>query len=695
MHEDIWAGSGNFGPCIEFFSRGAELANQVYMQYQQTETGYKDLDIKVLDMGGGYERNVWFSQGSITSYESTYPTVVKELKKITGLSADSIKDFMQYAPYLNADETEDIEEEWKKIADNLGREVDKLKEEVKRIAKMYSIADHTRALLFGISDGSLPSNVGGGYNLRVMLRRALTFIKEEGWDIDLGEICEMHAKYLKPMFPELIENIEDVKKILNVEEKRYVKSRKKAKSIAEDIVKSGEITKDKIIELYESEGVKPEFLMEQARKQDKEIDFEIPNIKSILSQEHKKEDKEEETLEGDYPETIKLYYKDQDKLNFKAEILGIENNWVILDKTSFYPESGGQIFDKGKLNGKDVSDVQKFGNVIAHKVDDSNEFKKGQLVEGKVDKKRRKQLTIHHTAVHVLTAACKEVLGNHVWQAGASKTMEKSHLDITHYESLDEDTLEKIEEKCNEYVKKDLEIEKEIMPRVEAEKKYGMGIYHGGAVPGKTIRIVKVGNIDVEACGGTHLDNTSEIGEIVVLGSERIQDGVVRVTIVAGNKANEYRNRMSVLVEDLEDVLDTDREHIVEEARNTFDRWKELRKKLKKSKESKGEDLAGELEERIEDGVLIEKIHGGSDVIKEVSKELTEEGRLLILFGVQGDKVNVLISSSGDENAGTLVREICESLDGKGGGSHYLGQGVGKKDKLDEIMDNLRDGYGR
>ncbi|MFB6075886.1 MAG: alanine--tRNA ligase-related protein, partial [Candidatus Aenigmatarchaeota archaeon] len=537
--------------------------------------------------------------------------------------------------------------------------------------------------------------VGGGYNLRVMLRRALTFIEEEGWDIDLGEICEMHAKYLKPMFPELIENIGDVKKILNVEEKRYEKSRKKAKSIAEDIIKSGEITKKKVIELYESEGVKPEFLMEQARKHDREIDFEIPDIKSILSQKHKKKEKKEENLNEDYPDTVKLYYKDQDKLSFKAKVLGIENDWIILDKTSFYPESGGQVFDKGKLNGKDVSDVQKFGNVIAHKVNDPNEFDKGQLVEGKVDGERRKQLTIHHTAVHVLTAACKEVLGNHVWQAGASKTMEKSHLDITHYESLDDDTLEKIEEKCNEHVRESLEIEKEIMPRVDAEKRYGMGIYHGGAVPGKTIRIVKVGDIDVEACGGTHLDNTSEIEEIVVLGSERIQDGVVRVTIVAGNKAEEYRNKMSFLVKDLKDELDTDREHIIEEARNTFDRWKELRKELKKSKESKGENLAGELEERIEDGVLIEKIHGGPDVVKEVSKELTEKGRLLILFGVQSDRVNVLVSSSRDYNAGELVREICENLKGKGGGSPHLGQGVGKIDNLDEVLENLREEYGR
>lgn len=690
LHEDIWAGSGNFGPCVEFFSSGLELANQVYMQYKQTEKGYTDLDLNVLDMGLGYERNIWFSQGEITSYESSYPSVIEKLKKTTGLSSKPIKDFMKYSSFLDVNETEDREGEWKRIADKIGIDVKELKAKVIPLSKLYSIADHSRALLFGINDGSLPSNIGGGYNLRVMLRRALRFVQEEGWDIDLGEICEEHARYLKPLYPELIKNIEDLKEILEVEKQRFKKTRKKAKRIASEIVKTGEVTQEKIIELYESQGVKPEFIIKEARKYEKDI--EIPDIESILSEKQRKEIKEKEkTLEGKYPETEKLYYSKEKQKSFEAKVLGIEDKWVVLDKTLFYPKSGGQDYDKGTLNGKDVIEVKKFGNVIAHKT--KGKFKKGEKVKGKIDWKRRKQLTVHHTAIHVLTAAAKKILGNHVHQAGADKKVEKAHLDITHYEALNSKTLKKIEELCSEYIKKDLKIEKKIMSRVEAEKKYGMGIYHGGAVPGKDLRIVKINGIDIEACGGTHLDRTSEIDEIIILGSERIQDGIVRVTIVAGEKAKKYKKKMSRLVDEIQEILEVDKEKVVEETKKVLKKWKKLRKKLKKIKESKGEEIAEELKNKLKNGVLIEKIQGDSDLLKEVSKILTKKGRLLILFG-ENRKVNVLISSERKENAGELIKEICKKLGGKGGGSKTLAQGIGNKEKLNKVINELRDKYG-
>ncbi|HII89112.1 TPA: hypothetical protein HA253_05960 [Candidatus Woesearchaeota archaeon] len=178
FHEDAWAGGGNFGPCMEFFSRGLELGNQVYMMFEQTPHGPRELKLKVLDMGMGHERNAWFTKGAATSYETTFPTVCKKLFHATGIKVDEkvMEKFLPYASYLNVDEIEDTEKTWNFVAQKVGIETKELREKVLPLAALFSVGEHARSLLFAISDGGLPSNVGGGYNLRVILRRALSFI---------------------------------------------------------------------------------------------------------------------------------------------------------------------------------------------------------------------------------------------------------------------------------------------------------------------------------------------------------------------------------------------------------------------------------------------------------------------------------------------------------------------------------------
>src|SRR3989344_3375843 len=185
FHEDAWAGGGNFGPCMEYFSRGLELGNQVYMLYEQTPTGYKELNLKVLDMGMGHERNAWFTQGKSTSYETTFPTVVKKLYAATSVKVDDylMKRFLPYSSYLNVDEVDDIDKVWSEVANKIGVDVKELREKILELAALYSVAEHSRALLVALSDGALPSNTGGGYNLRAILRRALCFIDSHKWKI--------------------------------------------------------------------------------------------------------------------------------------------------------------------------------------------------------------------------------------------------------------------------------------------------------------------------------------------------------------------------------------------------------------------------------------------------------------------------------------------------------------------------------
>ena len=209
-HEDAWVGGGNFGPCMEFFSRGLELGNQVYMQYEVLPNGQKkELSLKVLDMGMGHERNAWFAQATSTSYDAVFPTVCKKLYSATGVKVDNelMKKFLPYASYLNVDEVENIDKAWQNVSKKVGVTTKEIKDFVLPLSGIYSIGDHTRSLLVALNDGALPSNVGGGYNLRVILRRALGFIDKYGWDIDLIKVAEWHAEYLKKLFPELNENL--------------------------------------------------------------------------------------------------------------------------------------------------------------------------------------------------------------------------------------------------------------------------------------------------------------------------------------------------------------------------------------------------------------------------------------------------------------------------------------------------------
>ena len=236
IHEDAWAGGGNLGPSVEFFSGGLEISNQVYMQYENTPSGLKELKIKVLDMGQGQERASWFTQGKSISYETTFPPVLEKLKSLTGVKYDEnlMKRFVPLSNHLKVEEGNDVEKGWSFVANKLKMDVQELKNKILTLAAIYSIAEHTRALLFALHDGALPSNVGGMYNLRVILRRALGFIDKYRWNIDLGELVEMHANYLKPLFPELTEHLDTVKKLLEVEKVKYKATQEKI---------AGEITK--------------------------------------------------------------------------------------------------------------------------------------------------------------------------------------------------------------------------------------------------------------------------------------------------------------------------------------------------------------------------------------------------------------------------------------------------------------------
>ncbi len=586
-HEDAWAGGGNFGPCMEFFSRGLELGNQVYMLYEKTPSGSKELALKVLDMGMGHERNAWFTLGKTTSYETTFPEVMHKLRKATAVKEHTqlMKQFLPYASYLNVDEVSNIDKAWASVARKMSMGKKELKESIQETAALYSVAEHTRALLIALSDGGLPSNVGGGYNLRLILRRALSFIDRYQWNIDLCEIAQWHASYLKPLFPEVSKNLNEVHDIFKVEKEKYHTGRQRARQIIQTEIKKT-ISEKKLFELYDSKGISPELIREEALRIGKDIS--IPdNFYAKVSELHEKKQDSFATTRTEkialdaVPATSARYFEDWKKTDFTAKVVKQHGNYLILNETYFYPTSGGQLHDTGTIAGESVVDVFKQGHVIIHVLSGKKTFIPGQEVACHIDGERRMQLAQHHTTAHIINAAARIILGNHINQASAHKDIDKGRIDITHYKSLTDEEVRKIEMEANRIVEKHIQLKKGFVERTAAEQQHGMTIYQGGVVPGKELRIVEIPGIDVEACGGTHLDNTSQAGVIKIIKATKISDSIVRLEYKSGKAAERAEAKESSLLQEIADLLHVQKDMVPARAEEVFTLWKEKVKKKK------------------------------------------------------------------------------------------------------------------
>ncbi|HMF30634.1 MAG TPA: alanine--tRNA ligase [Candidatus Lokiarchaeia archaeon] len=681
IHEDAWAGGGNFGPCMEFFSRGVELLNQVYMMFEQTEDGAKDLSIKVLDMGMGMERVAWFSQGTPTLYDATFPLVLERLRERTGVvfDADLFKQFSQYSAYLNFDEVDDINAAWARVAGEMGMDATILQSKVLPMTALYSIAEHARALLFALHDGMLPSNVGGGYNLRMIFRRAMGFLDQMGWDIDLGEVCEWHAEELREIFPEVSENLPDVREILAVEKGKFEKTKAKAQRVVENIIGQN-ITIEMLINLYDSKGINPEVVRDEARKLGKNVVipddfyaqvFALHEQAANVAQTHKAID----VVIPDLPDTRALYFQGYDLLECQTRVAWVQGPYVVLEETVAYPTSGGQLNDVGTINSIPFIDVNKQKNLIVHQLDQDAPFSIGEEVTVQVDPARRMQLAQHHTATHIINAAARAVLGAHINQYGARKTERRASLDITHYAPLSSAQMAEIQGKANEIVDEDLPVNTNFFTRREAEDQYGMRIYQGGAVPGNNIRIVEIPNVDVEACGGTHLHSTGEVGRIKVLSSRKIQDGIVRLTYVAGQALERLEAQHQQILDEVCSALGVPLAQVPGRARELVSKWKALNKAQKAGKAPDPADLELKSTEESDDASVLPdlqsifetKVKDLSRTIQKMIAEWTEtRDRVGMLSQFLGeDQLEQLKASAIDVNGVPVIAQAVPGANSK------------------------------
>jgi alanyl-tRNA synthetase len=587
LHEDVWSGGGNLGPCIEFFAGGLELANQVYMLYEINGGERQEIPIKVLDMGLGHERVAWFASNEPTLYHATFPETLRRAQNSVDhdVDQDVLDAFIPYAARLNADEVDDIDDAWRTVADLLDADPSALRGELKPFTDLVSVVEHTRTLLIALSDGALPSNVRGGHNLRVILRRCFNIIRAHDWDLTLDDLVDWHADELSDLFPELQDHTEHVKHILSVEHDKYQSTKQDHERLIQDVVDDGGASDNRIIELYDSHGLDPEELKRRAA--DHDVDITIPDDfwrRVTERHDHSKASHDEDTERSftEVDSTERLYYDHFDDVEFTGVVERIVDEddvyHVALNRSAFYPTSGGQEHDTGMLGGDKVVAVYTEGDVVVHVLPEIS-FDEGDTVTGSIDFDRRLQLSQHHTATHIMTGCARELFGEHVWQAGASKTEEKARLDITHYDSLTAEDERRLQEAVNDVIQDNLSVKHRFYDRKTAEQKYGFTIYQGGAVPGNKIRVVSVDGLDHEACGGTHVPVTGDVKHIEIVKSSKKQDGVVRLEFLAGERAKEKQEKDRQVIDTLLDELGCEDPALIPgRAEEVFQKWKDIKK---------------------------------------------------------------------------------------------------------------------
>ena len=695
--EDVWEGGGSFGSSLEYFVRGLELGNAVFTEFQGDLSDYKTLDQRIIDMGAGLERFAWITMGTPTAYDCCFGPITKKLIEQAGIDTNS----SVLTPYFteiakNLELYEDLTQVRKNAIKTTGLTDEQINRIITPLEGIYLIIDHIRTLIFAISDGALPSNVGGGYNLRIMLRRIVSTMDRLKLKFDLNEIIDIQIDYLKNTYPELEKTREDVKEIISIETGRYDSSKQRMQKIVSKLNKEPKV--EDLITLYESDGVTPEYLKEM------KVISEIPSsFYSKLSDLHQSKKQKEQVnlpLEG-IPDTELLFYN-EDPREFDAKVLKSFENFVVLDKTAFYARGGGQEPDHGKISGQEIVDITKHGNIVVHEI--KGEIpKEGDIVSCVVDAKRRDGITKNHTSTHIINTSARSVLGSWVWQHSAFKEEDHARLDITHHSALTDEDVTKIEDAANSIIEKAIPVKIENFDRGTAEQKYGFRIYQGGVVPVKSVRIVSIGDLDIEACGGTHVANTSDVEQIKITRTKRIQDGVVRIEFVSGDGAKEFvkkRELDSENKEKEEKLREQEKEKRLEQRQIAKERIPIIAKSLLECKQGTTtiDEITIELAESGKANFCYSDSNNYDDVFHiGLGEVLCKSDPKMVYCGLfeQGEKIRAIVYAgdeiSKEKSAGDIVKSISQILGGAGGGSAKFAQGGGTdKSKKEDAIKNAK-----
>ncbi|MBO58297.1 MAG: alanine--tRNA ligase, partial [Euryarchaeota archaeon] len=758
--ENPWSGGGNAGPALEVIVGGLELATLVFMNLKEDPNGdfevkgdsYSEMELQIIDTGYGLERFCWAAAGTPTIYEAIYPETVSLLRELSGLDEriSSMKhidtevllsELSTLAGILNIDVGTDVSALYDKLVERLQSRgvnitLDELKSITEPLSAIYAIPDHLHGLCNMLGDGLVPSNVKAGYLARMLARRTLKMIDELGIDKTLAELGEHHLEVNLPG-RKFTQTPEGILTILNLEEQRYREMIRAGEAAVRTALKSisndcNQIPDEIYFQLAESRGLQPDMVVQIANqigwpKLSARVGLasDMASRHAIRTKELAKENITNNLLNAnhDLPPTSMDYYNDTSKTKFKAQVISCfelnedsisslnlssevseaPTHAMVLDRTLFYPEGGGQMSDFGTLgNGKtvDVLDSRIEEGIIIHLTNGHLEL---GPVTGQLNAARRTQLMDHHTSVHIVGGSARKILGPHIWQAGSNKGERYARLDVTHYERLTRSQLDEIEDHANEIIQSDLSVEKLVLDRVDADARFGFDLYQGGPPKHQQIRVIKIGEHDVQACGGTHHDKIGKIGEVRIIRSSAVQDGVERLQIVAGETAREHARTQERLLCEASEVLGVQADELPATIQRFFDEWKSQKKQI--------ENLEAEIvrlrtsgggNDSIEkDGIRYVVMQSSGDMRQLIgmAQELTRDSSIptVAILGTRdgGGKLLVAITedsaASEKHDANSIINSISKHIGGSGGGKPTFAQGGGTNpDGLDDALKAAR-----
>jgi len=594
------------------------------------------------------------------------------------------------------------------------------------------IADHIRSISFLLSEGLVPSNEGRGYVLRRIIRRASRYSKS--LDIDepvLYKLCDSVAASLGHVYPELIEEKPRVRKILQLEEERFNKTLEQGLIMLNNIIAGLKKTGDKIVpgnelfRLYDTFGFPLDIAKDVAGENDlkidepgfhKEMEMQKAKARSSWSAEEVAVAPVYKELFQQYPKTVFVGYDDTEA---EATVLAIirdsktvrelnrgENGEVLLDRTPFYAESGGQAGDRGELSFDDlkavVTDTRKpIEGMHIHKVQiTEGSLKPGTKVRCSVGLSSRTATMRNHTATHLLHAALRNLLGEHVKQAGSYVGPERLRFDFTHFDSLSRETMESLEDEVNDAILRNISINTTITDTKKAIESGVTALF--GEKYGDTVRVVTVGDVSAELCGGTHVHATGDIGLLKIISEGSVASGIRRIEAVTGKEAvKEFRAEESELRK-IAEILKTS-ENPSEKVRRLLGDLKELEKSLVKFKGRSAVESSSKILAAARDvkgiKVIAQRIDGmDSKDLRELADKVRDSlsSGVVLLASVKDDQAAMVAmvtkDLTGQYKAGDLLGQVAASAGGKGGGRPDIAQGGTKEiNKLDKAINSLYD----
>lgn len=667
-----WVNAGD-PKCIEIW-------NLVFIQHNRDENGnLHDLPAKHVDTGMGFERVCAVMQKKPSNYDTdVFTPILSAIEKLSGVKYEKEKDQIT----------------------------------------MRVIADHVRTLTFAIADGATPGNEGRGYVLRRILRRAARY----GRNINLKEpfiykLVDTVVDNMGYYFTEIKEQKENIKKIIKGEEESFNKTLDRGIELFEDISEKSKVKSEKKIsgedafKLYDTFGFPFDLTVVMAKEKGFTVDEKRFN--ELMNEQKERARKSTKDKQGvhkvevndlsqfemskDAPTTFTGY----DELTTEAEIVGLKNQnsdtLVILNKSPFYVESGGQIDDEGHLEVKgeklQVVGLSKLEGKIIHVVENGKNVKLeiGQKVKAVVNSSLRWDIMRNHSATHFLHKALREVLGNHVQQSGSYVGPDRLRFDFTHFEKVKPEELEKIEDLVNEEVLQNIPLTHHKDTPFEEAKEMGALMFFGDKY-GDKVNVVQFGDTTMEFCGGTHVKNSSQIGLFKIVNESSIASGVRRIEAVTGRGVEEYIKKQEDRIQNSEHRI----QELIEEKKKLE---KEIAKLQLEEKLGGIDDIVSNPEEVNEINVYKGKVEvSGMDELKSMGDDLRNKMKsgIGLLIAQVEDKVQIVCVVTDDlvkdkkYMAGKIVGAVAKLVGGGGGGRPHLATAGGKDvDKIDEALEKF------